>query len=45
MLDKQTMRRFDASCLTPIKEFTAEEIPELREREQVSKADGVRTLS
>ena len=33
---KQTMRRFDESCLTPVHEFTAEEIRALREREEVS---------
>jgi len=38
ILDKQTMRRFDDSCLTPIHEFTPEEIRTLREREQVSQA-------
>jgi putative transcriptional regulator len=36
MLDKQTMRRFDESCLTPVHEFTAKEIRALREREEVS---------
>ncbi len=36
LIDKQTMRRFDQSCLTPIRKFTAEEIRALREREQVS---------
>jgi putative transcriptional regulator len=30
------MRQFDESCLTPIHEFTPEEIQALREREQVS---------
>ena len=38
MIDKQTMRRFDESCLTPIQGFTAEEIRELREREDVSQS-------
>jgi putative transcriptional regulator len=38
VLDKATMRRFDARCLTPIRVFTAEEIRSLREREQVSQA-------
>lgn len=38
MIDKTTMRRFDERCLTPIHEFTAEEIRKLREREQVSQA-------
>ena len=37
-IDKQTMRRFDDSCLTPIQEFTPEEIRSLREREQVSQS-------
>ena len=36
IIDKQTMREFDESCLTPIHEFTAAEIRALREREQVS---------
>jgi putative transcriptional regulator len=36
MIDKQTMRRFDDSCLTPVHDFTAEEIRALREREEVS---------
>src|ERR1017187_6539615 len=38
MIDKQTMRRFDESCLTEIHNFTAEEIRELREREEVSQS-------
>jgi putative transcriptional regulator len=37
-IDKQTMRHFDETCLTPIRDFTAEEIQALREREQVSQA-------
>ncbi len=36
VIDKQTMRQFDESCLTPIHAFTPEEIQALREREQVS---------
>ena len=36
MIDKQTMRRFDESCLTPIHEFSAKKIKALREREEVS---------
>lgn len=36
MIDKQTMREFDVSCLSPIHNFTAEEIRALREREEVS---------
>ncbi|MFM9904510.1 MAG: helix-turn-helix domain-containing protein [Pyrinomonadaceae bacterium] len=36
IIDKQTMREFDESCLTPIHEFTPQQIRALREREQVS---------
>jgi putative transcriptional regulator len=36
IIDKQTMRRFDESCLTPVHGFTADEIRALREREEVS---------
>ena len=36
MIDEQMMRHFDESCLTPIHEFTPEEIQALREREEVS---------
>lgn len=36
MIDKATMRRFDETCLTPVHDFTAEDIRRLREREQVS---------
>jgi len=36
IIDKKTMREFDASCLTPIHEFTPQQIRALREREQVS---------
>lgn len=35
-IDKKTMRRFDAACLTPIRELKPEAIRELRERESVS---------
>jgi putative transcriptional regulator len=38
MIDKQTMRRFDDSCLTPIHEFSAAQIRALREREDVSQS-------
>lgn len=38
VIGKQTMRRFDEACLTPVHAFTAEEIRKLREREQVSQA-------
>lgn len=36
IIDKQTLREFDETCLTPIHEFTPEQIRALREREQVS---------
>ena len=36
MIDKQTMREFDVSCLTTIREFTPEQIRDLRAREEVS---------
>jgi putative transcriptional regulator len=38
MIDKATLRHFDQSCLTPVQDFTAEDIRTLREREQVSQA-------
>ena len=43
-IDKQTMRKFDESCLTPIHEFTADEIRALREREEVSQTVFARYL-
>ena len=36
LMDKATMREFDALCLTPVAPLTPEEIRALREREQVS---------
>jgi putative transcriptional regulator len=36
VIDKQTMRRFDESCLTPVHELGAAEIRAIREREGVS---------
>ena len=36
VIDKATMRDFDALCLTPVKPMTPEEIKALRHREQVS---------
>ncbi len=38
MIDKQTMRQFDDSCLTAVHEFSAGEIRALREREEVSQS-------
>ena len=45
VIDKQTMREFDEACLTPVREFTAEEIQALRKREQVSQAVFARYLN
>lgn len=36
VVDKQTMRKFDDSCLTPIRTFSPAEIRALRRREGVS---------
>ncbi|MET4701001.1 putative transcriptional regulator [Constrictibacter sp. MBR-5] len=36
VIDKETMRAFDALCLTPVAPMAPEEIRALREREQVS---------
>ena len=36
VIDKQTMRRFDDACLTPIRPLRFEEIKAIREREHVS---------
>ncbi|MDE2060572.1 MAG: DNA-binding transcriptional regulator [candidate division NC10 bacterium] len=37
-IDKQTMRRFDEACLTPVRPLTAQQIKAIREREHVSQA-------
>ncbi len=37
-IDKQTMRRFDEACLTPIRPLKAKEIRAIRERERVSQS-------
>ena len=37
-IDKWTMRRFDAACLTPVKPLTPRQIRAIREREHVSQA-------
>ncbi|MDH1270589.1 DNA-binding transcriptional regulator [Rhizobium pusense] len=36
LVDKATMREFDAMCLTPVEPLSPDEIRALREREQVS---------
>jgi putative transcriptional regulator len=45
LLDKRTMREFDAACLTPIRTFRPEEIRALREREGASQAVFARYLN
>ena len=45
LMDQQTMRHFDESCLTPIHSFTAQEIRALREREDVSQTVFARYLN
>lgn len=37
-IDKQTMRRFDNACLTPVRPLQPQEIKALREREHVSQS-------
>lgn len=37
-MDKLTLRKFDAMCLTPIKPLSPDEIREIRLRERVSQA-------
>ncbi len=39
VIDKATMREFDALCLTPVELLSPDEIRAIREREQVSQAD------
>ena len=44
-IDKQTMRRFDEMCLTPVKAFSAADIRQLREREGMSQPVFARYLN
>ena len=44
-MDKQTMRKFDDACLTPVRPLSAEEIRALREREGASQAVFARYLN
>ena len=44
LLDKETMREFDASCLTPVRPLSPKQIVALRRRERVSQRRS-RTLS
>ena len=45
VMDKQTMRKFDEACLTPVRPLTAEEIRAVREREGASQAVFARYLN
>lgn len=45
VMDKQTMRKIDASCLTPLKPLSAEQIKAVREREHVSQTVFARYLN
>lgn len=45
VMDKQTMRKFDDACLTPVHPLTPEEIRNLREREGASQAVFARYLN
>lgn len=45
LADKQTMRRFDESCLTPITKLTPEQIKDIREQEHASQAVFARHLN
>ena len=45
VMSKQTMREFDALCLTPVRPLTPEEIRDLREREGASQAVFARYLN
>ena len=45
VMDKQTMRKFNDACLTPVRTLTPEEIRALREREGASQAVFARYLN
>ena len=45
VVDKKTLREFDASCLTPVEKLTAKDVAALREREGVSQAVMARHLN
>ncbi len=45
VMAKQTMRKFDEACLTPVRTLTATEIKTLREREGASQAVFARYLN
>lgn len=45
LMDKQTMRRFDAMCLTPVRPLSPRQIRALRRREKASQAVFARYLN
>lgn len=45
LMDKRTMKAFDAMCLTPVKELTPEQIRAIRLRENASQAVFARHLN
>lgn len=45
VMDKQTMRRFDEACLTPVRPLTPKQIRALRQREGASQAVFARYLN
>ena len=45
LMSKQTMRKFDEMCLTPVNEMTPEDIRDLRLRERASQAVFARYLN
>ncbi len=45
VMTKQTMRKFDGMCLTPVEEMTSQQIRELRLREYASQAVFARHLN
>lgn len=45
VMDKQTMRRFDEACLTPVRPLSPADIRTLREREGASQAVFARYLN
>lgn len=44
-IDKQTMREFDETCLSPVEDISPEQIREIREREHVSQPVFARYLN
>ncbi len=44
-IDKQTMREFDAACLTPVHVLAPEEIKHIRQREHISQPVFARYLN